>query len=238
MKYLFCIPALIIAVTAKAQNAFQVQNVYTGYAVNGNDIVIPTFNAITDLSSNQYFSKKWLTGSVTTTDKNTFGDRLVFMYDKVNNNLYFKNADSDKIYRADMAKVSSFDLVKDNKEHIFIKGDFVNSDYSGKFFEVLILNENKYSLFKLTQTEFQHSQTSAASQAMTESISPGSYVDKATYFLYANHTLTPVELKKKNFAEGLGFNAEKAEDYIKSNKGSFNESYVIAMLNDINGSIK
>jgi hypothetical protein len=123
MKYLFCIPALIIAVTAKAQNAFQVQNVYTGYAVNGNDIVIPTFNAITDLSSNQYFSKKWLTGSVTTTDKNTFGDRLVFMYDKVNNNLYFKNADSDKIYRADMAKVSSFDLVKDNKEHIFIKGD-------------------------------------------------------------------------------------------------------------------
>jgi hypothetical protein len=230
--------AVIITAAANAQNAFQVQSIYTGYAVNGNDVVIPTFNSTTDLSSNQYFNKKWLPGSVTTKDKNTFGDNLVFMYDKVNNDLYYKNADSDKIYKADVMKISSFGLVKDNKEHIFIKGDFVNSDYAGKFFEVLVLNENKYSLFKLTQTEFQHSQTSAASQAMTESISPGSYVDKVTYFLYANHTLTNVDLKKKSFAGYLGADAGKAEAYIKNNKGNFNESYVVAMLNDINSSAK
>ena len=99
---------------------------------------------------------------------------------------------------------------------------------------MLVLDEKKYSLFKLTRTEFQHTQTSAASQAMTESISPGKYVDNATYFLYANSVLQPVELKKKNFVKAMNADVDKAQKYVDENKGNFNESYVIQMLNTLN----
>ncbi len=212
-------------------NAFQTQSIYTGYAVSGNDVVLPVYKGSSDVEGNTFFSKDWVNGSVTTMDKNTYSEKLLFMYDKTTNSLYVKNTDSNKILKADMSKISAFSLTTD-KQHTFIKGDLLDKDYSGKFFEVLVLDEKKYSLFKLIQTEFQHTQTSTASQAMTESISPGKYVDNVTYFLYANNVLQPVELKKKTFVKAI--NTDKAETYINEHKGNFNESYIISMLNALN----
>lgn len=239
MKYLFCVLLLCfnfyqgINAQVTGGNAFQTQNIYTGYAVSGNDVVLPVYKGSSDVQGSPFFSKDWVKGSVTTTDKNTYSDKLEFMYDKTDNTLYVKNIDSNKILKADISKISSFSLITD-KQHTFVKGDLVNKDYTGKFFEVLVLDEKKYSLFKLTRTEFQHTQTSAASQAMTESISSGKYVDNATYFLYANSVLQPVELKKKNFVKAMNADVDKAQKYVDENKGNFNESYVIQMLNTLN----
>ena len=239
MKHLLfaLLPIFNFYVNADAQvtggNAFQTQNIYTGYAVSGNDIVLPVYKGNSDVIGSPFFSKDWVKGSVTTTDKNTFSDNLVFIYDKTENNLYFKNIDSNKIMKADISKISAFNLITD-KPHTFIKGDFIDKDYSNKFFEVLVLDEKKYSLFKLTQTHYQQTEVSKASQAMTESISPGKYVDDVTYFLFSNNVLQPVELKKKFFINDMNKDADKTEAYLSKNKGNFNESYVILMLNAIN----
>ncbi len=214
-------------------NAFQTQSIYTGYALSGNDVMLPVFKGGSDIQGSPFFSKDWVKGAVTTTDKNTYSENLVFMYDKTDNTLYVKNIDSDKILKADISKISSFSLITD-KQHTFIKGDLVDRDYTGKFFEVLVLDEKKYSLFKLTRTEFQHTQSSAASQAMTQSITPGKYVDNVTYFLYANSVLQPVELKKKMFIKAISADGDKAQLYINTNKGNFDESYVVSMLNALN----
>jgi hypothetical protein len=243
MKYFFCVLLLCfnfcqnINAQVTGGNAFQTQNIYTGYAVSGNDVVLPVYKGGSDIQGSPFFSKDWAQGAVTTTDKNTYSDKLEFMYDKTDNTLYVKNTDSNKILKADISKISSFSLITD-KQHTFIKGDLVNRDYTGKFFEVLVLDEKKYSLFKLTRTEFQHAQTSAASQAMTESISPGKYVDNVTYFLYANNVLQQVELKKKAFVKAMNAGEDKAQTYIDENKGNFNESYVISMLNTLNSESK
>ena len=238
MKYFFSSLLLFFnlyqnTIAQVSGNAFQTQNIYTGYAISGNDVVLPVYKGGSDVQGSPFFSKDWVKGSVTTTDKNTYSDKLVFMYDKTNNNLYVKNTDSDKILKADISKILAFNLVTD-KPRTFIKSDLVNKDYTGKFFEVLVLDEKKYSLFKLTQTHYQQTEVSKASQAMTESISPGKYVDNVTYFLLANNVLQPVELKKKIFIKAIGTDADKAEAYTQENKGNFNESYVIAMLNAIN----
>lgn len=239
MKYLFSIflfffvlPKNVIA-QVSGGNAFQTQNSYTGYAVSGNDIVLPVYKGNSNIAGNPYFSKDWVKGSVTTTDNYTFSDKLVFMYDKTNNSLYFKNTDSNTIMKADMPKISSFNLIT-GEPQTFINGNLVSKDYNGKFFEVLVLDEKKYSLFKLTETHFEHNEASRASQAMMESISTGSYVDKVIYFLFAGNSLQPVELKKKVFSKALGKDDDKAEAYIKSNNGNFNETYVVNMLTAIN----
>jgi hypothetical protein len=50
---------------------------------------------------------------------------------------------------------------------------------------------------KYTATNFEQATTSKASQAMTQTLSNGRYVDKETYFLFFNNALQPVELKRK-----------------------------------------
>jgi hypothetical protein len=243
MKYLFSALLLCfsfyqnVIAQVTGGNAFQTQNIYTGYAVSGNDIVLPVTRGSAAYGGKPYFSKDWVSGSVTTTDKNSFSDGLVFLYDKVNSVLYFKNKDSNTIMKADMSKISSFALVTD-RSHTFINGNLISKEYNGKFFEVLLLDEKHYSFLKLTETDLQHTETSKASQAMTESISAGSYVDTDKYFILIDGNLQLVELKKKSFPEVLGKDEDKAESYIKSKNGNFNETYVVNMLTAINDQIK
>jgi hypothetical protein len=138
--------------------------------------------------------------------------------------------------KADMSKIASFILITD-KAHTFINGNLISKDYNSKFFEVLLLDEKHYSFLKLTETDLQHAETSKASQAMTESISAGSYVDTDKYFLLVDGNLQQIELKKKSFPETLGKDEDKAENYIKSKNGNFNETYVVNMLTSINDQI-
>ena len=215
-------------------NAFQAQSIYTGYAVSGNDVVLPVYKGGGEIGGNPYFNKDWTKGSVKTTDNNEFSKKLLFMYDKVAGKLYFKNTDSNVIMEADADKIYSFTLITD-KPHVFMRGEFFSPDYKGKFLEVLLYDMNKYSFLKYTATSFEEPVTSKASQAMTQAISYGKYVDNTTWFIYYNNLLQPVELKKKSFPKAFEGDVQaKVEAYIKNNSGNFNESYIINMLGDIN----
>ena len=110
--------------------------------------MLPSYGLNSEGASNTYFSKDWVKGSVTTTDNQTYSEGLVFMFDKVGRQLYFKNVDSATVMQADMSKVSLFSLITD-KQHIFIKGDLLNKDFSGEIFEMLVLDEKKFSLLKI-----------------------------------------------------------------------------------------
>lgn len=233
----FIVSTLSVLSQFSGGNAFQSQSIYTGYAVSGNDVVLPVYKANGEIG-NPYFSKDWAKGSVKTIDNNEFSKKLLFMYDKVAHKLYFKNEDSNVIMEADQDKIYSFTIITD-KPHTFMRGEFFSPDYKGKFLEVLAYDEDKYSFLKYTATSFEQPVTSKASQAMTESISYGKYVDDTKYFIYYDNLLTPVELKKKSFPKVFA-DAEqsKVETYIKNNNGNFNELFVINMLDVINGQIQ
>ncbi|HEX5152250.1 MAG TPA: hypothetical protein VFW07_12440 [Parafilimonas sp.] len=88
---------------------------------------------------------------------------------------------------------------------------------------------------KYTATDFESITTSKASQAMTQMLSAGNYIDKETYFLFYNNTLQPVEFKKKSFPKALdNADFDKAEAYIKMNNGNFNESYASKLIESLN----
>jgi hypothetical protein len=233
--YFILLSALIFSGNAIAQgNSFQSQSPYTGHLVNNFEVVLPTYNSGGDVEGKPFFSKDWVRGSVKTIMNEEFSDKLLFLYDKVGGKLFFKNDDSATIMEADRGMTYSFTLITD-KPHIFMRGDLFSKDYNGKFFEALVFNDKNYSLLKYTTTNFEQTTTSKASQAMTQTISAGRYVDKETYFLFFNNTLQPVELKKKAFPKALNnADCDKAEAYIKMNNGNFNEAYASKLIESLN----
>ena len=209
-------------------NYFQKQNIE-----NNNNIGLPGYTSNDAVDENAYFSKEWVKGSVTATDHNTYGSDLVFMYDKISGNLYFRKPDSAIVMQADMDKIVLFYLFTD-KPHVFVKSDYFPGADKNHFYEVLVLNDNKYSLFKFTRRVYETSSDNKARQALTEDMTSGSYQDKTSYFLYSNSSLKEVELRKNNFLNAMDADKDKVEQYIHTHKGNFNEEYVAKMLVDLN----
>jgi hypothetical protein len=215
-------------------NASQGESTYTGYAVNSNIFVLPSYAKNGNVDGNPYFSKDWIQGSVTTKDNQAFGQGLVFMYSKVDGRLFFKKTDSAVIMQADPSKISTFTLITD-KPHTFIHGDFFSADYRDKFFEVLVLNEKKYSLVKLTTASFVENSGAATAQSMTHTDDlGGSYTDKVKYYIFKNGQQTPVDLKKKSFQNALSADKDKVEKYFKEHSGNFNEAAAVSLITEIN----
>ena len=201
--------------------------------INNNDIMLPSYRSNGEGANNTFFSKEWVKGSVTTTDNQTYSEGLVFMFDKVGRQLYFRKTDSASIMEADMSKVSLFSLVTD-KQHIFIKGDLLNKDFSGEIFEMLVLDNKKFSFLKSILSVYQQPSGSSAAQAMTQTETPGKYVDKLVYYIYGNNSLQQIELKKKSFFKALGPDELKAEAYTQNHHGNFNEDYAVNLLTYLN----
>ncbi len=201
--------------------------------VNNNDVMLPSYGLNGEGADNTYFSKDWVKGSVTTTDRQTYSDGMVFMFDKVGRQLYFKKVDSATIMEADMSKVSLFSLVTD-KQHIFIKGDLLNKDFNGEIFEILVLDEKRFSLLKSIINVYQQPSGNSAAQAMTQTQTPGKYVDKPVYYIYGNNSLQQIELRKKSFFKALGPDELKAEAYTQNHHGNFNEEYAINLIAFLN----
>lgn len=208
-------------------NYFQKANL-----INSNDIMLPSYGFNGEGADNTYLSKDWVKGSVTK-DNQTYSEGLVFMFDKVNRQLFFKQNNSADIMQADMSKVSVFSLVTD-KQHIFIKGDLLNKDYTGEIFEIMLLNEKKFSLLKSILSVYEQPSGNSAAQAMTQTTSPGKYADHSIYYIYSNNILQQTDLKKKSLLKVLAPYELKAQSYMKNHKENVDEPYVIELLNFIN----
>jgi len=245
MKHVFVILCLGVSTTQlKAQTVSQTpdgssnsetESAYTGYVVNNNVPALPNSTS-GGVTGNPYFSQDWVNGSITTGDNKVISQDLVFMYNKVDGRLFLKKSESAIILQADPAKITSFTLITD-RPHTFMRSDLLGTEYTGKFYEVLVRDEKKYSFLKLTTSEFEENTTGAASQVMTVSSSAGSYSDKVKYFIAKEGQLVPVNLKKKSFESALAADKDKTDKYFKEHSGSFNEDAAIGLITEINGQV-
>jgi len=229
---------LILSVETRAQNSFQSSSPYTGKIVtsNGNDVMLPSYaQGDKDVQGSSYFSKDWVKGSVTLSNTKVFSDdAYVFMFDKVDESLYFKKADSPVTMQADVNKLIAFTLFTD-RPHTFMKAAYFGSRET-EFFEVLLLDEKKYSLVKSVKTSLEESHASKGAQAMTQTLTSSvSYLDEVKYFIFQQGKLTEVALKRKKIADAFpAGDAQKVEAYLKEHGGNLNEEYAVDMLKDLN----
>jgi len=246
MKHVFVILCLGVSTTQlKAQTVSQTpdgssnsetESAYTGYVVNNNVPALPNSTS-GGVTGNPYFSKDWVNGSITTGDNKVISQDLVFMYNKVDGRLFLKKSESAVILQADPAKITSFTLITD-RPHTFVRTDAFTKEYSGNFYEVLVRDEKKYSLLKLTTAEFQENTTAAASNVMTVTSSAGSFSDKVKYYICKDGQLTQVSLKKKSFQSTIASDKDKAEKYFQEHSGSFNEDAAIGLITEINAQVE
>lgn len=236
MKIVFVVACSVCLIQSFAQsssvsisNDFKMMSGYTSGTSNGYD-VIPTYNP-SEIKGNPYFSEDWLKGSVITTDNQAFSSGLLFMYNKYNNELYYKKFNSDTTLKIDLSRVNSFTLIKDAL-HNFMRADYFDKKYAGEFFETLVFDNKKYAFLKLNKTILQDPPYSEVAQVAGGNRAK-TFVEKNTYFIYVNKTLTEVDLKKKSFEKILSSDAAY-QKYIKDNGGSFNESYIIEMFTTLN----
>jgi len=227
--------AQTLSQTPDGSNSSGEQSTYADYAVYSNNSDLPAYSK-GNVDGNPYFTRDWVKGSFTTKDNKVFDQDLVFLYSKVDGRLFFKRTDSPVVMQADAAKILSFTLITD-KPHVFMRSDVFSSDYTGKFYEVLVREEKKYSFLKLTTAEFEENTTGAASQVMTVSSSAGSYSDKVKYYIVKDGKLNQVNLKKKSFENCLADEKDKTEKYFKEHSGNFNEDAAISLVTELNGQV-
>ena len=111
----FLLPALLItASTAFSQTNSNVNQEFTTlskYGVGGTT-AFQSFKS-TQIDGNQFFLPDWEKGEVTTTSKETFAKNLLFVYDKVRQELFIKQRDSSLVLLGNKPDIISFNVKRE-----------------------------------------------------------------------------------------------------------------------------
>src|SRR5690349_11908472 len=90
-----------------------------------------------NVNGSQFFNENWSTGSVTSQNKEVFSEGYFFLYDKVRQQLFVKQKDSNLVVLIDKNQISSF-TVNTNKPHLFLPASVYDAGNKNDFFEVLV----------------------------------------------------------------------------------------------------
>lgn len=206
-----------------------------------------------NVKGSQFFNEGWCTGSVTTVSNETISNYL-FMYDKMNQQLYIKqkdaNADStsyqltrgtqsfirpektDVIVIAQKEQIVSFTINTD-KPHVFIQAATFDSSLKGNFLEVLI-QSNNYSLFKLTKTAFEKFDSHDMIK-MKNGDFADEFVDHIDYFIYHNNRLEKVKLNENSIRKVLKDQRDKLDNFFDQHANDeVDEQLLVSLINDLN----
>lgn len=211
---LLCIVAFPVF-SAPAQSSIGIQNDMRGIVASGANVRNTTVSTFSNplVKGTQYLYTSWTPGSVTSDDNSTFSKGYTFNFDKVNHELYAKyGGESGISVLIEKGKISSF--VIDNKN--FVNGKFLNGVKAiDKFYQVLLRDSIKYTIYKLTTTKFQKANPNDIYAVKMGDFS-SAFIDTDTYFLSTNNG----ELKKFNLTQSgvskvLKDQDEKIEQYSK-----------------------
>jgi hypothetical protein len=189
-----------------------------------------------DVDGSPYFNANWSTGSVTTTSKETFAGNLVFLYDKLKQQLYIKTKDSATVIQADKAQISSFSLITGGGTHTFVPAWSYTPANNADFFEILVKDDKGYTLLKQNKSKYVKADPRDMEKQRLGEVYDA-YQDQNTYFIHgADGSLVPVELKERSLEKALAPIKNKVSSYYEQHRDSeLNENYLIGLVQSLNG---
>jgi hypothetical protein len=188
-----------------------------------------------DVNGSQYFFPNWHKGEVVTTRKEVFNNDLLFIYDKVRQELFIRKNDTSLILLANKDEIQSFTLKgNDGKEYNFVNSSLFTESKPEVFYQVLEYDSTGFSLLKYIKTVFEKADHTDLMKEQQGNIYD-SFIDNVTYYVVdTKHDPQPVQLKTKSIRKALSsFNID-ADKYLNSHPASIDESYLIGMIKFFN----
>jgi hypothetical protein len=187
-----------------------------------------------EADGSQFFLPDWEKGDIVLNNSTVFNDGLLLTYDKVRQELFIRQLDSNIILLGNKDEIKTFSLKDAGKEYHFINSSAYSNVKPEIFYQVLISDPSKLTLLKYTKGTFVKADNSDMMK-MREGKVNDAFVDKVTYYISkGNGQLETLTLKskalKKTFAD-LNINVDK---YINDHPGSVDEDYLIAMVTELN----
>jgi hypothetical protein len=188
-----------------------------------------------DVKGNPFFLTDWSKGEVVTVRKEVYGDDLQFVYDKVRQELFVRRKDEKPILLANKDEIQSFSLSDENGNHY----NFINSRYFTDvrpevFYQVLVYDSSKLSLFKYIKTSFVRGDPNDMMKQKEGAVND-EFVDKNIYFLeMGKGELKTIQLKSKSINKVLVDLHINAEAYMSAHPEQLDEKYLVELIKSLN----
>ena len=186
------------------------------------------------VNGSQFFLPDWSKGEIALNNKEVFNDGILLAYDKVRQELFFKQSDTKDILLGNKEDIYTFSLKDAGKEYRFVNSSVYSKEKPEVFYQVLVADPSKLTLLKYTKGTFvkadQHDMMKQKDGDIYDS-----FVYKVSYYVSkGNGELQQIQLKtkalKKTFSE-LDINID---NYINVHPGSVDEDYLISMVMELN----
>ena len=193
---------------------------------------IPVFNTKEATVGTRYLFDSWVSGSVTTMNDTVFANpNFLFNYDKVSKNL-LATQDKANVIEIYLSQIKSFVLKDKDKIMDFERVDIINHT---DFFQALVKDASKFSLYKSLQTKFIKS--NYTTNGIAESGNKyDEYKDEISYYvvLPGGKDFRKLELKKKSIKQALSSETSKVEAYFSSHQQDIlNEDFLTGLITNL-----
>ena len=132
------------------QNAMQDFTQSLGSHINGGSFM-PVFSHKGDTKGNRYLFDAWVHGAVISANNFVLDSMdYLFNYDKMTHHL-FLTKDKKKVIEVQNEEFKAFTLIQENQQFVFVHVPLINQT---DFFEELVKQPEKYSLYKLIRLNF------------------------------------------------------------------------------------
>jgi hypothetical protein len=192
-------------------------------------------NYASDAKGSQFFLPDWETGEVVSTNKETYKLGLQFMYDKVRQELFVRKKGEELVLTANKEEIHSFSLDDGSNGQLNFLNSKVFTDKNPiEFYQILLMDSSKLSLYKLTSTRFVRADPTDMMKEKQGDVRD-EFVDKYSYYLAnSKKELKPVELKAKSIKKVLEEFQINGEVYLKEHPGPLDEKYLTDMIRSLN----
>ena len=173
----------------------------------------------------------WVKGTVVkNSGEEINGEKYFFNFDKITNNLLV-TVDKQQIIEVYKDSIQAFTFKSQGEQYVFKK---VPSIQRYKFVQVLISNNDKYSVYKSINTRFVGADYNT--NGLTESGRPyDEYVDASKYYIVYKDEIRPVDLKFPSIKRALKENSSRVKDFYADHLlDEVNENYLTSMVKFLN----
>ncbi len=188
-----------------------------------------------DVKGSQFFLTDWSNGEVVTVRKEVYGEDLQFVYDKVRQELFVRKKDAAPVLLTNKDEIKSFSLTDENKnKYNFVNSKFFTDDRPEVFYQVLVYDSSKLSLFKYIKTTLVKGNPNDMMKQNQGAVYD-EFVDKNIYYLAkGKDELKAIQLKSKSIKKALEEFHINYEAYFNNHPGPQDEKYLIEMVKAFN----